>query len=80
MVDDPTKLKKLNEIVWPATEKLIEARMKVLSASHKVIVLEVALLLEADWDDKMFQVWVSIIPEDETVNRLKTQNNLDRSN
>lgn len=77
--DNPTKLQKLNAIVWPATEKLIEAKMKELSASHKVIVLEVALLLEANWDDKVHQVWVSIIPEEEAVNRLNARNNLNRA-
>lgn len=76
--DNPERLKKLNAIVWPATEQLIEARMKELSANHEVIVLEVALLLEANWDDKVHQVWVSIIPEEEAVLRLKTRNNLDR--
>lgn len=76
--NEPVKLKKLNEIVWPATEKLIEMRLNELSAKYKVIVLEVALLLEANWDNKVHQVWVSIIPEEEAVIRLKNRNNLNR--
>ena len=76
--DNPTKLRKLNEIVWPATEKLIEIKLNELSLDYKVIVLEVALLLEANWENKVHQVWVSIIPEEEALNRLKARNNLNR--
>lgn len=32
----------------------------------------------ANWDDKVHQVWISIIPVEEAVNRLKERNNLDR--
>lgn len=76
--NNPAKLKRLNEIVWPATERLIELKLKELSANYKVIVLEVALLLEANWESKVHQVWVSIIPIEEAVKRLKTRNNLER--
>lgn len=76
--NNPSKLNELNEIVWPATEKLIELRLKELSANYRVIVLEVALLLEANWDSKVHQVWISIIPEEEAISRLKDRNNLQR--
>jgi phosphopantetheine adenylyltransferase/dephospho-CoA kinase len=75
---DSSMLSRLNRIVWPATERLIHERLQQLNAKHDVIVLEAALLLEADWDLKFHQIWVSIISEEEAVQRLYERNALDR--
>ncbi|XP_074605504.1 bifunctional coenzyme A synthase-like [Brevipalpus obovatus] len=75
---DPAKLAKLNSIIWPLTQKAIEERVSQLQSAHKVIVVEAALLIEADWHKKgiFHQIWVTIIPPDEAIKRLKDRNNL----
>lgn len=75
---DSAMLAKLNEIVWPATERLIQEQLQHLNAKHDVIVLEAALLLEANWDRKFHQVWVTIISEEEAICRLYERNRLQR--
>jgi phosphopantetheine adenylyltransferase/dephospho-CoA kinase len=71
---DKEKLNKLNNIVWPATQRLVTQRVEELKSSHEVIVIEAALLLEAKWDSRVHQVWVAIIPEKEAVDRVVKRN------
>jgi phosphopantetheine adenylyltransferase/dephospho-CoA kinase len=47
-----------------------------MKTKHEVIVLEIALLLEAKWDNKVHQIWVTIIDEKEAIVRLKDRNDL----
>ncbi|KAI1285198.1 Bifunctional coenzyme A synthase [Halotydeus destructor] len=70
------KLKKLESLVWPETSNLVDKEIERLSKDHQVIIVEAAILLEAGWNEKVHQVWVSIIPEAEAIARLKTRNNL----
>ncbi|RWS29212.1 bifunctional coenzyme A synthase-like protein [Leptotrombidium deliense] len=71
---DPAKLNLLNSIVWPATAALVEEEISRLKKECDIIVLEAAVLLEAHWEYKVHEVWVSIIPEEEAVTRLKSRN------
>jgi phosphopantetheine adenylyltransferase/dephospho-CoA kinase len=73
---DPEKLKLLNSIVWPKLEPQIHEEIDKMKIKHEVIVLEIALLLEAKWDNKVHQVWVTIIDETEAIVRLKDRNDL----
>lgn len=75
--NDKEKLNKLNSFVWPEVKKLVDCEIKKLSVNHKVIVLELALLLEANWDENVHQVWVCIIPPQEAILRLKNRDGLD---
>ena len=45
-------------------------------AGKEVCFIEAALLLEADWQSRLHEVWSCIIPEQEAVNRLKERNGL----
>jgi phosphopantetheine adenylyltransferase/dephospho-CoA kinase len=73
---DPEKLKLLNSIVWPKLEPQIHEEIDKMKIKYEVIVLEIALLLEAKWDNKVHQIWVTIIDEKEAIVRLKDRNNL----
>jgi phosphopantetheine adenylyltransferase/dephospho-CoA kinase len=44
-----------------------------------VIVLEIALLLEAGWQEKVHQIWVAIIDEKEAIKRLKERSGLEEN-
>ena len=72
--EDKQKLNVLNGIIWPKLEGMVMKRIQEMK--EEVIVLEIALLLEAKWDHKVHQIWVSIIDEPEAIKRLKDRNNL----
>lgn len=68
---DSEKLSKLNQIVWPEILVLVEEEIKYLAHEGKsVVIMEAAVLLEAGWDSIVNEVWVSIIPENEALNRI----------
>lgn len=74
---DEAKRLLLNSIVWPEVELLVEQKLEEHSRNGvKVVVLEAALLLEAGWDHKCHQVWLSIIPEKEAIKRLMARDGL----
>ena len=63
----PNELKKLTDIVWPEIDNLLKEEANVLfkELNQKVIFVEAALLIEADWYKDMNEVWVCWIPENE---------------
>ncbi|CAN8021394.1 unnamed protein product [Ixodes persulcatus] len=74
---DEAKRLLLNSIVWPEVELLVEQKLEEHSRNGvKVVVVEAALLLEAGWDHKCHQVWLSIIPEKEAIKRLMARDGL----
>ena len=72
-------VEKLNAIVWPEIRLLAEAEISRIKAEDNdvVIVLEAAVLIEADWQDLCDEVWVVSVPVDITRARLMDRNNLD---
>ncbi|XP_064456272.1 bifunctional coenzyme A synthase-like isoform X2 [Ornithodoros turicata] len=74
---DEEKRKLLNSFVWPEIGALLQQKIKDISHNGtKVVVLEVAMLLEAGWDEHVHQVWVSIVPEKEAIRRIMERDNL----
>ncbi|XP_054164529.1 bifunctional coenzyme A synthase-like [Oppia nitens] len=73
---DKDKLKVLNNIIWPKLEVLILDKINEMKDKYQVIVLEIALLLEAKWDHKVHQIWVTLIDENEAITRLQERNQL----
>ncbi|XP_013395799.1 bifunctional coenzyme A synthase-like [Lingula anatina] len=53
----------LNSLVWPSIATLSKQQI-------------IAVLLEAQWDSFVHEVWVCIVPRDEAVKRLIDRNNL----
>ncbi|VVC34566.1 Hypothetical protein CINCED_3A007033 [Cinara cedri] len=61
---DQDKLNQLNQIMWP----LILQKVKSIIESKKefkIIFVEAAVLLTANWQSNFHEIWVSIIPLDE---------------
>ncbi len=62
----PSDLKKLTDIVWPGINELLQAEItELFSKGHKLIVVEAAVLLEANWQSNMNEVWVVFVPDEE---------------
>ena len=74
---DPAELAALNEITWPRIRTLAEQRIAELKDSgSKVIVLEAAIMIEAQWMDMCDEVWVTQATVEHAVERLKERNGL----
>ena len=55
----PDQLKRLTDIVWPGIRSLAAAELQRLEAQgEQVAVLEAAVLIEAEWQDLVDEVWV----------------------
>ncbi len=59
-------------MVWPEIRRLYTEEINTLKKENfdGVVVLDAAILLEAGWDEDCADVWVSIIPKEEAVNRI----------
>lgn len=72
----------LNHIVWPAIEALARQELHALGearsgAPHpRVAVIEAAILIEAGWDARVDEVWVTHVPDAVVVERLRVRNGL----
>jgi len=78
---DPARLADLNRIVHPliaaAIREQIEARRR--SAPERPIVVEAAVLIEANWRPLVDELWVVVANRERVVERVAAQRNLDRS-
>ena len=74
---DPAQMKRLTDIAWPEIRRMaaeeIEAERERGTA---VVVLEAAVLIEADWTDLVDQVWVVYVKPEIARERLMARNNL----
>lgn len=61
---DKAKLNQLNNIVWPEllthVKQIIEDTRQ--SGSHRVVMLEAAVLLQAGWANELHEIWSLIVP------------------
>ena len=76
----PEQLKRLTDIAWPeilamATEEIGEARRQGAS----IIVLEAAVLLEADWQSDVDEVWVVTVEPQVAVDRATARDGVDEA-
>lgn len=73
---DRSKLEELNSIVWPEISRMaMEKAGQAWKAGVEVVVLDAAVLLEADWDKACHEVWVCTIPRTEAVKRIVERDN-----
>ena len=74
---DPAQMKRLTDIAWPEIRRMaaeeIEAERERGTA---VVVLEAAVLIEAEWTDLVDEVWVVYVKPEIARERLMTRNNL----
>lgn len=77
---DPTALKQLNAIVHPLIHAEVERRIRSLRSSNVVlpIVVEAAILIEANWLPLVDEVWLVVAGKDAVVQRLSSQRGLSR--
>jgi len=68
-------LNKLNEIMWPLVLQKVKTTIES-TKDHNIIVLEAAILIKANWHFHCHEIWVTIIPPEEAVKRLRNRNNL----
>ena len=74
---DPAQRKKLESIVWPWMRATMDDRLQQLRREGvPVVVLEAAVLIEADWIPIVDQVWLVTVPPDVAQARIMSRNGL----
>ncbi|MDO8491803.1 MAG: dephospho-CoA kinase [Dehalococcoidia bacterium] len=76
--NDPQALQKLNGIMHPRMFQMMKDKIEALRREEKtdVLVLEAAILIEANWIPLADQVWVTAAPEETVIQRLVNRNGL----
>ncbi|XP_031846676.2 bifunctional Phosphopantetheine adenylyltransferase - Dephospho-CoA kinase [Nomia melanderi] len=75
--NDKIQLDKLNKILWPII--LDEAKVQINDFYKKgfdVIVMEAAVLIQAEWQSNCHEIWTCIIPQEEAIKRVIERNGL----
>jgi len=74
---NPELLAQLNRIMHPRMFDMVKAQLdEYRRRGVKVAVLEVPLLLEANWTSLADEVWVTVVPESTVLKRLKEKSGL----
>ena len=74
---DPEARRRLEAIVWPAIRRLAEERIAELRhEGAAIVVLEAAVLIEADWLDIVDEVWLVVASPETARRRLMERNGL----
>jgi dephospho-CoA kinase len=74
---DPEQRKRLESIVWPWMRGEMERRLaKLRQDGVEVVVLEAAVLIEADWTPIVDQVWLVVVPPEVARERIMSRNGL----
>ena len=74
---DPEARKRLNSIMHPRMAKIIQEHIRKLDVEQAgVVVLEAALLFEADWAHLVDEVWVTSAPDEEAIQRISKRSDL----
>jgi dephospho-CoA kinase len=74
---DPAQRKRLEGIVWPWMRETMDRRLAAIRAEGRpVVVLEAAVLIEADWVPITDQVWVVTVEPEVARQRIMERNGL----
>jgi phosphopantetheine adenylyltransferase/dephospho-CoA kinase len=75
---DPAQMKRLTDIVWPEIRKLAAEEIADLRKRDpkSIIVLEAAVMIEANWMDLADEIWVVTVPPEIARQRLMSRNNM----
>lgn len=74
---DPQALARLNEIMHPEMHSMMKEEIERLRTEGvDMVVLEAAVLIEANWTDLVDEVWVTVAPEETAVKRLQNRGGL----
>ena len=71
-VENEENLRKLESIVWPEIWSLAEKQIAFMwkEKNKKVVIIDAAVLLQAGWNERVNQVWVSIVDTETAVERI----------
>ena len=74
---DPEQLERLTDIVWPVIRELASAEIAELRGREPetIVVLEAAVLIEAEWQDLADEIWVVAVAPEAARKRLMGRNN-----
>lgn len=74
---DAAEREALNQIVHPAVRQKIRDRLNDLtSLGHRVVVLDIPLLLEGDWREGVDEIWVVYSDPDQQLARVMQRDHL----
>jgi len=74
---DPGALARLNRIMHPRMYDMMKARIEEYRREGvDVVVIEAAVLIEANWTPLVDEVWVTVVPESMVVERVQKQRGL----
>ena len=78
---DSQRLMQLNEISHPMIAEMIENEYEILISKsvNKIVFLEAALLIEADWHKVCAQIWVVTLDPAVAIKRLKKRDGLSKA-
>ena len=71
-------LRQLTDIVWPSIRAMAEKEIADAqrTAPERIVVLEAAVLIEADWLDLADQIWVTVVKPAVAIERACARDNL----
>ena len=73
----PEALSRLNQIMHPRMYDMMKAQIEEYRRQGiDVVVLEAAILIEANWTSLVDEVWVTVAPETRVLERIKKQRGL----
>ena len=78
---NPAELKKLTDIVWPAISAMASEEINENRANHpdQLIVVEAAVLIEANWQGLSDEIWVTIVDPAVAIDRASRRDNIEPS-
>lgn len=76
---DNNALKQLTDIVWPAIRAMAKDEIAdaLQAEPARVVVLEAAVLIEANWLDLADEIWVTVVEPATAIERACARDNLD---
>ena len=76
---DPSEMEKLNKLMHPIIHNLVEEKIKNLADQGiNVVVLEAAILIEANWQDLTDEIWLAKANREVVIERVQLRNNFSR--
>ena len=75
--NEPEALSRLNQIMHPRMYDMMKTRIEEYRRQGvAVVVIEAAVLIEANWTSLVDEVWVTVVPESTVLERIKKQRGL----
>ncbi|XP_012059274.1 PREDICTED: bifunctional coenzyme A synthase [Atta cephalotes] len=70
------QLEKLNKLIWPLILQEAKKEIKNLFYKHNIIVLEAAVLIQAEWQNECSEIWTCLTSQNEAIKRIMNRNGL----